>query len=324
MKRIIMLEPSIGTDNLGDQVITEGIKTALRQYIDDAFLIEMSTHNPLSWRYLKFLHRAPIDYNIVCGSNLLMAKINSYVHMRQWYLTMLSILELGPCIFIGIGAQQYHQKINAYSKMAYHYMFHKEFMHSVRDQYTADVLRKIGIQNVINTGCPSMWGLTAEHCKTIPVKKSHNVVFTLTDYKQNNKIDQELIRILKANYEKVSFWPQGNRDYQYFKSLKETDGISVIGPSLEAYDTYLSSVETDYIGTRLHGGIRALQKGVRSLILGVDNRATELSNDFNIPVADRDRLDIVEDKILTSWSTAIDLPVEEIQRFLKQFHINYI
>ena len=41
------------------------------------------------------------------------------------------------------------------------------------------------------------------------------------------------------------------------------------------------------VGTRLHAGIRALQKGNQALILSVDNRATEINKDINIPVISR-------------------------------------
>ena len=58
----------------------------------------------------------------------------------------------------------------------------KTYLHSVRDEYTKDMLERIGIKNVINTGCPTMWSLTEEHCKQIPIKKSNSVVFTITDY----------------------------------------------------------------------------------------------------------------------------------------------
>ena len=43
-------------------------------------------------------------------------------------------------------------------------------------------------------------------------------------------------------------------------------------------DALIQDTECDYIGTRLHGGIRALQHGRRSLILSVDNRAVVLAS----------------------------------------------
>ena len=57
MKKVILYEPSIGSDNFGDQIIVDSVKYALSGYLSDAFTIEMSTHNPLSWRYLRYIHR---------------------------------------------------------------------------------------------------------------------------------------------------------------------------------------------------------------------------------------------------------------------------
>ena len=58
----------------------------------------------------------------------------------------------------------------------------------------------MGIQNVLNTGCPTMWRLTPEYCATIPTQKAKNVVFTLSGQPkyQNMKCDQQLIDITNA------------------------------------------------------------------------------------------------------------------------------
>ncbi|MGC4050775.1 MAG: hypothetical protein QM757_15480 [Paludibaculum sp.] len=42
-----------------------------------------------------------------------------------------------------------------------------------------------------------------------------------------------------------------------------------------------------YVGTRLHGGILALNHKVPSLITGVDNRSIEMARDFHLPVVPR-------------------------------------
>ena len=60
-------------------------------------------------------------------------------------------------------------------------------------------LDSMGIK-AINTGCPTTWTLTPEHCCEIPIKKADNVVFTLTDYNQDTKNDPLLIELLLDNY----------------------------------------------------------------------------------------------------------------------------
>ena len=44
---------------------------------------------------------------------------------------------------------------------------HKKYIHSVRDSFSEQMLNSMGITNVINTGCPTMWGITKELCQDI-------------------------------------------------------------------------------------------------------------------------------------------------------------
>lgn len=66
-----------------------------------------------------------------------------------------------------------------------------------------------------------MWSLTPTLCTLIPSKKAKEAVLTLTDYKPNPERDNHIIEVLKQDYSKVFFWPQGHRDYSYFKTLKK-------------------------------------------------------------------------------------------------------
>lgn len=321
MKKVVLYEPSIGSDNIGDQIIVDGVKKALQNYLNDAFIIELPTHTPINWRYLHHLERTPADLKIVCGSNIVVNKLNTFLHLRQWNVPMASVQLIGKFVFMGVGAQRYNQKISAYTRWAYKGMMRADFVHSVRDSYTEKIMKNASIKNVINTGCPTTWMFTEEFCKTIPTEKCENTcVFTLTDYRVNIERDHFMIETIKRNYRNVYFWPQGNGDWQYFKSLPETDGIKVIHPSLQGYDQFLENAETDYIGTRLHGGIRALQKRHRTLIIGIDNRASELHKDFGMPVLYEKDINNLESAINSGFSTDIKLPRENIKRFLDQFN----
>jgi hypothetical protein len=42
--------------------------------------------------------------------------------------------------------------------------------------------------------------------------------------------------------------------------------------------------DVDFVGARLHGGIRALQRGRRTLTIALDNRAREIAGDTGMPV----------------------------------------
>lgn len=323
MKNIFLFDPSMASTNLGDYIIAEAVKRQLQDLLHDAYVVELPTHTPLSNMYWYGVFRdIQPDYKFVCGSNIVTGRLNEYVHLRQWNLSAFTIWQTYNSIFVGVGARQY-QNCNWYTRHQYQRMFRKDYIHSVRDGYTEEFLRNIGIDNVINTGCPTIWGLTPAHCKTIPQTRSDQVVFTLTDYMPDRKRDEYLIQTLKAHYERIYFWPQGNRDYQYLMSLSNHDGITIIPANIASYDAVLENEQIDYVGTRLHGGIRALQKGRRSLILGIDNRAIELRKDSNLPVLDQAQLEELPYRINTAANTNIVLQTENIKRFLAQFGILY-
>ena len=122
-----------------------------------------------------------------------------------------------------------------------------------------------------------MWMLTPEFCKTIPTNKSQQVVFTLTKRGDRDERDQFLIDTLNENYHEVYFWPQGIEDYGYFHKFSNIENITVLQADKDAYDEFLTNNDTDYVGTRLHGGIYAMRHGRRAIIISIDERAREIN-----------------------------------------------
>lgn len=315
MKKIILYNPSVSTLNMGDYVIFDSIKKYLDNIFEDAFYVNISPHLPISFRF--FRNFKEIDFRFVCGTNLLSGDM--LFGYRQWDVSLLKSKIVSPAILFGCGWRQYQKRSDLYSTILNRIILSKEYIHSVRDFYTQGKLEEMGIKNVINTGCPTMWCLTPEHCKCIPIHKMKNVVTTLTDYNKDFERDSNMINILCRNYETVYLWLQGFNDYNYFKQLKLKNDIKIIGPSLEKYDNLLMRGDIEYVGTRLHGAIRALQHGKRSLILAVDNRAFEKKKDFNINVIRREEIDQLESLINCEIVTDIKLNNVNINLFLNQF-----
>lgn len=316
MKKIVLYSPGLSSMNLGDKIIAESAKENLHEILNNAFTVEIATHLPQSYYYMRHLKNA--DLKFVLGSNLL--KSTFFGFKRQWDITLRLSKITGPCILMGAGWWQYGNKPNLYTIILLKSVLSKNHIHSVRDEYTLDMLKSIGIKNVINTGCPTMWKLTKEHCMQIKKGKSKNVVFTITDYYKNVDKDTFMINILLKNYANVYFWPQGLADYEYFNYLvKDNCKIKIIEPSLEAFNMVLGNGEIDYVGTRLHGGIRALQKKVRTLIISIDNRAKEIHNSFNIPIIDRNDIEKLDKVINENIETYINIPIDNINKWLGQF-----
>ena len=129
-------------------------------------------------------------------------------------------------------------------------------------------------------------------CTSLPgivnssTERKENVILTLTDYNKNRKLDKHLIETLRSLYSEVYLWPQGYGDEKYARSLGFRG--RVIPRTLRDLDENLESGEFDYVGTRLHAGIRALQKGCHSIIVAIDNRSKEISRDTLLDVVPRD------------------------------------
>ena len=111
---------------------------------------------------------------IVCGTNILSP------NFAEWSLWKMpnNLSGYTNIIALGIGWGYYSNEISDKSKTVYRHIFSKKELHSVRDSYTEKKLKQIGINNVVNTGCPTMWALTPEASAAIPHGKAENVIIT--------------------------------------------------------------------------------------------------------------------------------------------------
>lgn len=317
INKITIFDTSICTENNGDKIIMEYASKEINNIFKNSFCVNIPTHDVISKP--SYSHINSSNYSIVCGTNLLSSNMNKY---NQWKINLFDSTHINNVILLGVGWWQYQGKPNIYTKILLKRVLSKKFVNSVRDSYTEKMLKSIGISNVINTGCPTMWGLTKNHCDDIPRYKSDNVIVTLTDYNKDLKYDKELLEMIFKHYKKVYFWIQSYDDYDYIKSLLplKYKEIEFVMPTLEAYKNILSSsIELDYVGTRLHAGIMALNYKKRTLIIGIDNRAIEMRNDFKLPVVERRSISTLEHFINGEIKTDIKIPTENIGRWKAQF-----
>ena len=82
---------------------------------------------------------------------------------------------------------------------------------------------------------------------------------------------------------------------------------------------YLCSNDCDYVGTRLHAGIKAIQEKKRTIVISVDNRTVDMGNDFGIKYIQRDNIENLNAMINSSFATEIRISEERISMFLNQF-----
>ncbi|MDK2901612.1 MAG: hypothetical protein PWR14_516 [Thermosediminibacterales bacterium] len=321
MKKIVIFDTSSASLNKGDEIIMECTKQELYDITKNSFVVNMPTHTPVFHWYqtakvnskVKLLKEA--DYKFVCGTNLLYT--NMLRPWPNWNINIFNSKPIKDCILVGVGCGINSKNINFYTKKLYRSVLSHVYIHSVRDDKAKEILESMGFK-AINTGCPTLWALTPELCRQIPTKKSDSVVFTLTDYCKDEKSDQKLINILKNNYEKIYFWPQGAGDFEYLSKFKNTEDIVIIPPTVEDFSKILNT-NIDYIGTRLHAGIYAMRHKKRSIIIAVDYRAREMNKSYNLNCIERKKLNDLPNMINSEFITQVNLKRENIEFWLKQF-----
>jgi polysaccharide pyruvyl transferase WcaK-like protein len=300
---------------LGDQIITEAVKKSLADCLPDGQVVSVPSHDFLGIHSYKQLHRSEVVF--VGGSNLLSSNMPFY---RQWKLRVLDFVLMPRVVLLGVGWWQYQKRPNFFTRLLLKKVLSKTYIHSVRDEYTRKMLNSIGVTNVINTGCPTMWGLDKDW--PVDVSRKRKVIATVTDYNFDAESEGKMFEVLLKEYDEVCVWLQGDLDRSVLERLGVLGRVTIIGPSLDLYRNALDVGEFDYIGTRLHAGIYALQRKCRALIVAIDNRAAEIAGDTGLEVIKRGDVDQLYSWIKSDSRENLKINRSEINRFCGQFSSN--
>ena len=322
MKYILLLDTSVGSQNKGDDIIMECVRNELEPLLLKGFEYTLPTHvSPFHWyqvwrNSLRVRSYANCDLKFVGGSNIL-AK-NMFTHYPQWNINLFNCAPLAGSILVGVGAGA-SEKRNWYTRKLYRKVLSHDYYHSCRDKRTKLYIeQELGLK-AIHTGCVTMWMLTPDFCKQIPETKSERVVFTLTSRVFDER-DQILIDTLKSCFKEVYFWPQGMNDYDYLQKYKNIEDIRILPATKKAYDDFLSQNDTDYVGTRLHGGVYAMRHKRRSIIIAIDERAREINKANNLICIEKDEIKSqLAVLINSSFPTRIEMDYDAINRWKAQF-----
>ncbi len=312
MTSVAILDTSIGDYNLGNEIIMEAVKDHLGQILPNAFFYRLPSQE-IGNLSLRIMRKSKLVF--LGGGNTLTSnmEINSY-----WGVNLANFLFIRNIILMGVGWWQYQNYLTPFTRILLQKVLSSDYIHSARDIYTEKKLMEAGFKNVLFTGCPSLWKISKDICRTIRISKANEVLFTLTDYAKDQARDMKLLGILRSNYEKLIFWPQGEGDLEYLRTLTDMD-MPILKPSVAELTSFLLKNDCDYVGTRLHAGIRSLQMGRRSIIIGIDNRAEEMKKDCNLPVIEQSRLDQLNAMIKSSFPTSLIIPHENIEKWKAQF-----
>lgn len=327
MKKIQLLDTSIGTSNMGDYIIMECVRKELAPLLEQNFVYEIPTHlsafNAFSvWRNsFAVQNYASCDLKFAGGSNLLVKDLRT--HYPQWNIHSFDSGPLHGVVTVGVGAGA-GDSTNRYTTRLYQKVLSHDYYHSVRDERSKEYVESLGLK-AINTGCVTMWMFTPEECRQISTKKASRCVFTITarpDGWPVREEDQEMLNILLRNYNEVFFWVQGDRDLNYFSRMHNIQDVKIVPPSLKAYDALLNQDDLDYVGTRLHGGIYAMRHKKRAVIVAIDERAREINRANNLNCLERGEVpEKLEKMVRSEFATEIKMPFDEIRRWKAQFNL---
>lgn len=321
MRNILILDTSVASQNKGDDIIMECCRKELDYILRTNFEYTLPTHvSPFHWYQVwrnssRIQSYSDCELKFIGGSNILCKDL--LTHYPQWNINWFNCKPIMGCIGVGVGAGR-GDKSNWYTRKMYQRILSHDYYHSVRDERTKKYVESLGLK-AINTGCVTMWMLTPEFCKTIPTSKSDKVVFTLTRRSPSDQWNQLLIDTLIDNYREVFFWPQGISDYEYLHLYNNVDGVKILPSSKDAYDEFLTNNVTDYVGTRLHGGVYAMRHGRRAIIIAIDERAREIHSSNHLNCIDVNELPSLPDYINSVIETNVVMDFDSINKWKEQF-----
>ena len=274
--KVIVLDPAVDNVNAGDEIISNSVQSISKLGPND--VTRLTTHRMLRASERKLVSDA--DLVILSGTNALSSRMERF---RQWFVDPdLALRMSNKLLLLGVGWWQYQQPPNMYTRALFRRILTDRLPHSTRDQYTSDRISSLGFGNLM-TGCPTMWNLD-DNCQRA-LGSNDRALITVTDYKrQDPEIDRRWIAVVKENYSRVEIVGMGPGDENHFNQLG-ISGVEWRGQGVDALEAALPGA--DFIGTRLHAGVRALQRGRPAAILAVDNRAVEISRSTGLNVVDR-------------------------------------
>lgn len=312
VRKIGVMDTTISAVNHGNEIIMQAVYKYLQQLYEKDYIFKFPHFDDFGSHTIQCMKTC--QYLFLGGTNALNSQMDTkkYIGINEYNVDYIR----NKVVLMGVGWRCYEGNPNKYTQELLFKMLDKQILHSVRDSYTEKKIKSIGIKNVINTGCPTLWGLSKAHCKQVPLNKSDEVIMMMTP--RDIVIDKNIVKVIRENYRKIYFWIQNDYDFKYIKKLCP-EAIQVPSP-LDKLENFLEAhISIDYVGTRLHGGIKCLQHKKRSVIIAIDNRAIEMKRDFNLPVVLPDELESLDGIINSEFITDIHLPEENIRRWLHQF-----
>ena len=281
---ICLLDPSIASTNIGDDIIVDSCKEILVEIFPETQLISIPTQDVIGRISRRLLKTSKA--NIILGTNVFSSKLFFYRQLRWNIKDLISKYSL---ITMGIGWWQYQDEIDFPSRYIYRRLLNRKCLLSTRDNYSKRMLEKIGFSNIVNTSCPTMWSIPLG--KEIHKNNFFNKgLLTFTDYSRDIKKDLEILKKAFSISKELFFFPQAPTDLSYLKeliNLTELPLPKLINASSDSLKNFYEGGDCCYIGTRLHAGLLAARYNIPCLIIAIDNRVKEIFDDCKLDYIER-------------------------------------
>lgn len=297
--------PNSSLSNFGKLYADIGMNTGNLMFMEAIFSLIGGDLSQIKFNFdPKFVNKN-YDSVVVPAANWL----NSY---SDWDFLTQKLLELEiPVTVIGLGLQAdvydlEKVQVSDSARRLAQFFSQSSSLISVRGNFTRDWLLSIGIDNVVTTGCPSIYMNNFNQSEVPPGGK---IVFQGTRYSISNKFldtnsinrrmykfaasfncpmiyqsEPEEIELLTSHVSAVSLGSDKQNQLMSLydcSTIKELDNfLSTKGNvfyDLQSWSNFLGRNKA-VIGTRLHGSILALNTGRPAILVPHDSRTAEVAS----------------------------------------------
>jgi hypothetical protein len=270
---VALLSPAVGTGNVGDHFIERAIVRFLR---DDVTCHRISVRRPLTADDIAVINRCGCA--ILCGTNL---------YQRDWEsaLTSEALARVRvPVIPFGVGgsaANLSERDVSRTTREMIRALHSSCAVGSVRDPFSAEVVARAGVTNVLMTGCPVLFWAQGDDLRVPAPCGRRRIIVTARNWLMHrwpDNVDHPVqVRLLETVIrgfpaEQIVFAVHEDFDERLVERLNLQPASVVRSGRPEDFVRLYSDPENVVLALRLHAGMIALANGVPAVFVGHDTR----------------------------------------------------
>jgi polysaccharide pyruvyl transferase WcaK-like protein len=270
---VALLSPAVGTGNVGDHFIERAIVRFLREGVT---CHRIGVRRPLTDEDIAVINRCGCA--ILCGTNL-------YQHDWESALTLETLARVKvPVVPFGVGgsaAKLADREVSRTTREMIRALHGSCVVGSVRDPFSADVVARTGVTNVLMTGCPVLFWAQRDSLPVPQPGRRRRIVVTArnwlmhrwpdnVDHPVQLRLLENVVRSFPA--EQVSFAVHEDFDERLVGRLNIPPANVVRGRRPADFVRLYSDPDNVVLALRLHAGMIAVANGVPAVFVAHDTR----------------------------------------------------